>query len=103
MDQAVRDEIVKTKRALGAGSPALKDAFRRAEDRIRRESDLVQKEVAAGRSPLPEVDFSAVKEGRVADGARERDPQARLRRHPRRLPCGSGPGMERGARPLYRR
>src|SRR5687768_8516629 len=70
MDQAVRDEIVKTKRALGAGSPALKDAFRRAEDRIRRESDIVQKEVAAGRSPLPELQFSVVKDGRVAEGAR---------------------------------
>jgi len=70
MDQSVREEIVKTKQALGAGSPVLKDAFRRVEDKIRREADLIQKELASGRSPLPEVEFAAVKSGKVSEPAK---------------------------------
>jgi hypothetical protein len=71
MDQAVRTSIIETKRALGAGSAKLKQAFRRIEDRIRSEAELIQKEVAARRSPLPEVEFEAVKAGRVTEATKD--------------------------------
>jgi hypothetical protein len=67
MDQPVRESIVKTKRALGAGSAKLKEAFQRIEGRIEREAADIQTQVAAGHSPLPEVDFSAVKDDRVSE------------------------------------
>src|SRR5688572_29798673 len=70
MDQSVREAIIKTKRALGAGSQKLKEAFRRIEDRIRSETDIIRKEVASGRSPLPEVDFSAVKNDKVSEATK---------------------------------
>src|SRR5262245_43103776 len=67
MDQSVKETIAKTKRALGASSAKLKDAFRRLEDRIKREAEIIQEVVASGRSPLPEVEFASVKAGKVAD------------------------------------
>jgi hypothetical protein len=70
MDQSVRESIIKAKRALGAGSSKLKEAFRRIEDRIRKETDIIRKEVAAGRSPLPELDFTAVKNDKVSEAAK---------------------------------
>jgi hypothetical protein len=70
MDPSVKESIVKTKRALGAGSPTLEDAFRRIEDRIRREVDVIRKEQASGRSPLPEVAFQAVKDSKVSEAAK---------------------------------
>jgi hypothetical protein len=70
MDPSVKESIVKTKHALGAGSPTLKDAFRRIEDRIKREVDIVRKQQASGRSPLPEVEFQAVKEEKVSEAAK---------------------------------
>ena len=67
MDQSVKESIAKTKRALGASSAKLKDAFRRLEDRIKREAEIIQEVVASGRSPLPEVEFASVKAGKVSD------------------------------------
>jgi Protein of unknown function (DUF1479) len=70
MDQSVRESIIKTKHALAAGSQKLKEAFRRIEDRIRNETDIIRKEVASKRSPLPEVDFSAVKNDKVSEATK---------------------------------
>jgi hypothetical protein len=70
MDQQIKDQIVKTKRALGAGSSRLKEAFRRIEDRIRRETEIIKAEIAARRSPLPEVDFKTVKDDKVPEATR---------------------------------
>jgi hypothetical protein len=70
MDQAVRESIIKTKRALDAGSAKLKDAFRRIEDRIKRETDIIRSQASSGRSPLPEVDFQAVKDDRISDATK---------------------------------
>ncbi|HEY7750212.1 MAG TPA: YbiU family protein [Aestuariivirgaceae bacterium] len=67
MDQQIKDKIIVAKRALGAGSAKIKDAFRRIEDRIKRETDKIQSEVSARRSPLPEVDFSAVQNSTVSE------------------------------------
>lgn len=70
MDQTVKELIVKTKRTLGAGSAKLKDAFRRIEDRIKREADNIRSETSAGRSPLPEVGFQAVKDDKVPEATK---------------------------------
>ena len=71
MDTSVQELIARTKRALGAPSPQLEEAFRRIEAHIKREADVIQKEVAAGRSPLPEVEFKAVKEDSVSQAMRK--------------------------------
>src|SRR5688572_20204416 len=71
MDKQISDQIARTKRALGAGSARLKDAFRRIEERIRRETEIIKAETAAGRSPLPEVDFRAVKDDKVPEAIKD--------------------------------
>jgi hypothetical protein len=70
MDEAIKDEIRKTKRRLKAGSPDLKAAFDRITERIRREVDTIQSNVASGRPALPETDFKAVAAGTVAEATR---------------------------------
>ena len=96
MDQQIKDQIVKTKRVLGAGSSRLKEAFRRIEDRIRRETEIIKAETAAGRSPLPEVDFKTVKDDKVPDATEKRDWSARLCRHP--AACIPAPRPRSGTR-----
>ncbi|HKQ95056.1 MAG TPA: YbiU family protein [Aestuariivirgaceae bacterium] len=70
MDEAISHEIRKTKRQLKAGSPDLKAAFDRITDRIRREVDAIQSNVASGRPALPETDFKSVAAGTVPETTR---------------------------------
>jgi len=71
MDEAIRQAIRETKRKFKAGSSELEDAFVRIDDRIRREADAIQSEAAKGRSPLPEIDFRAVRGGKVTDAQKD--------------------------------
>ncbi len=69
MDQEIRDQIVAAKRKLGAGSPELRDAFRRAGDRLARVTDAI---VAAGPAAVPEIGYDAVRRDAVSDDERAR-------------------------------
>jgi hypothetical protein len=67
----VRDDIVAFKRAMAERRPALKQAFAELEDHVRREADEIQADAAAGRDVIPQIDFAAIRDGRVTDAFRE--------------------------------
>ncbi|HYD99774.1 MAG TPA: DUF1479 domain-containing protein [Alphaproteobacteria bacterium] len=67
---AVKDSIVAFKRSMAERRPALERALQEMEDHIRREADSIQAEAAAGRSVVPEIDFAAIRDGRVDEATR---------------------------------
>ncbi len=71
-DQGVGEAIVAFKRRMAPRRDALKRAFSEAKDHISRTADAIRKESAAGRAVIPEIEYSAIRDGSVAEAARER-------------------------------
>jgi hypothetical protein len=72
VNEEIRTQIVETKRRPRADRGAITHAFSQVEDAMKAQADAIQTEVAAGRSPIPEIDYATIREGTVSEHARER-------------------------------
>jgi hypothetical protein len=66
----VTDRIVDFKRSLAPAREALKRAYVEVKDHVRRATDRIVSDAAAGRQVIPEVGFRDINEGRVGDEIR---------------------------------
>ena len=66
----VADQIATFKRSLAPRRTALKRAFAEVTDHVRRASEAIQADLAAGRPVVPEVDYRDVRDGKVSEAAR---------------------------------
>ena len=69
-DQGVADRIVAFKKQMAPRRDALKRAFNESKDAVTRAADRIQADTAAGRSPIPELDYTTVRDGKVSDETR---------------------------------
>jgi hypothetical protein len=67
----VKDQVVTFKRRMAGRREALKAAFEDVRDHVRRRADAIQADSAAGRSVIPEIDYSDIRDGTVSEAARE--------------------------------
>ena len=66
----VRDQIVAFKRTLAPQRETLKRAYADVKNEINRAVDGIVRDVAAGRSVVPEVEYRNIREGTVPEGVR---------------------------------
>jgi len=66
----VRDQIVAFKRKLAPNRDALKRAYGEVKDHINRAVERIARDVAAGRSVVPELEYRNIKEGTVSEEVR---------------------------------
>jgi len=67
----VSDRIVDFKRKMSPRRDALKRAYASVTDHIRRATEIIHTEVAAGRPVIPEVQYSDIKDGKVPEASRQ--------------------------------
>jgi len=61
----VRDQIIAFKRRFVPHRARLKEAFVEVTDHVRRAADTIRREVAGGRSVVPELSYRDIREGKV--------------------------------------
>ncbi len=66
----VKDQIAAFKRRMAPRREALKKAFEEARDHVRRASDAIASETAAGRPVVPEIGYEDIRTGAVSDAVR---------------------------------
>ncbi len=67
----VSDRIVDFKRKMAPRRDALKRAYASVTDHIRRATEIIHTEVAAGRPVIPEVEYADIKDSKVSEAARQ--------------------------------
>src|SRR6188768_1310392 len=67
----VSDQIVAFKRQMAPRRDDLKRAYASVTDHVRRAAEVVQTQVAAGRAVIPELEYRDIRDGTVADAARQ--------------------------------
>ncbi len=67
----VRDRIIAFKRRLAPNREALKRAYAEVKDHVSRAADVILSDTAAGRSVVPELDYRAIRSGRVPETVRQ--------------------------------
>ena len=67
----VSDRIVDFKRKMSPRRDALKRAYASVTDHVRRATEIIHTEVAAGRSVIPEVEYAEIKDSKVPEAARQ--------------------------------
>ena len=67
----VSDQIVAFKRQMAPRRDDLKRAYASVTDHVRRATEVVQTEVAAGRAVIPEVEYRDIRDGKVPEAARQ--------------------------------
>ena len=67
----VSDEIVAFKRKMAPRRAELKRAFDDVKSYVGRASDTIQKNLAAGRPNVPELDYKDIKAGKISDATRK--------------------------------
>ncbi len=70
MDSSIKHQISQVKRQLIAKGVDLKQSFQTARDAMKQEADQIGREQAAGRSVIPQLDYSDVAAGRVSHDIR---------------------------------
>ncbi len=71
MDQQIKDQIATVKKNLLANGADLKQAFLHATDAMKREADIIEREHAAGRSVIPQLDYADIAKGGVSDATKD--------------------------------
>ena len=67
----VSEEIVAFKRAMAPRRAALKRAYDEVKAGVSRAAERIRTDAAAGRQVVPEVDFAAIRDGRVSEETRQ--------------------------------
>jgi len=67
----VSEEIVAFKRAMAPRRAALKRAYDEVKAAVSRAAERIRTDAAAGRQVVPEVDFAAIRDGRVSEETRQ--------------------------------
>ncbi len=67
----VSDQIVAFKRKMAPRRDALKGAYASVTDHVRRATDTIRTDVAAGRGVIPEVEYTDIRDGKVPEAARQ--------------------------------
>ena len=67
----VSDRIVDFKRKMAPRRDALKRAYASVTDHVRRATEIIHTEVAAGRPVIPEVEYADIKNSKVSEAARQ--------------------------------
>jgi hypothetical protein len=67
----VSAEIAAFKRRMRPRRETLKHAYGEARDHVRRTAEAIRADSAAGRTVVPEIDFSDIRDGRVTDQTRQ--------------------------------
>ena len=67
----VSDQIVAFKRQMAPRRDDLKRAYASVTDHVRRATEVVQTEVAAGRAVIPELEYRDIKDGTVRDATHQ--------------------------------
>jgi hypothetical protein len=67
----VSDEIVAFKRAMDPRRAALKRAYDEVKAEVGRAAEKIRKDAAAGRQVVPELDYAAIRDGRVPEEMRQ--------------------------------
>ena len=67
----VTDAIVAFKRAVAPRRPALKRAYEEVKAHVSRAAEKIRADTDAGRPVVPEVEYSAIRDGRVPEEARQ--------------------------------
>jgi len=67
----VSDRIVDFKRKMAPRRDALKRAYASVTDHVRRATEIIHTEVAAGRPVIPEVEYADIKDSKVSEAARQ--------------------------------
>ena len=101
-DVDVRDQIVAFKRALAPNRERLKRAFAEVKDHVSRAADRIRGDAAAGRPVVPELDYQAIRDGKVPETVRQSIREHRLRGGARRVPGRSRQRLVRAARRVSR-
>jgi hypothetical protein len=70
MDEAIRSQIIQTKRHLRRDMPRLRTAFTQLDDAMKAEADRIQKSLSTGHPCIPELDYKTIRNGKVSDSAR---------------------------------
>jgi hypothetical protein len=68
-DHDVTAQIVAFKKKMAPRQATLKKAFGETKDAVSRAADRIQKDTAAGRPTIPEIDFKAIRDGNVSGEA----------------------------------
>jgi len=68
----VTAEVVAFKRAMAPRRAALKQAYDDVKDHVSRAAEKIRADAAAGREVVPEVDYAAIRDGRVSEETRAR-------------------------------
>jgi hypothetical protein len=66
----VTAEVIAFKRAMAPRREALKRAYDDVKDHVSRAAEKIRADAAAGRQVVPEVEYSAIRDGRVSEETR---------------------------------